>query len=83
MTFTHLPRIAHFIQSTHCSFAGTFTDNALSILGNMKSAMDKFPAIVGVTFEAMTDIQHGELNTQITINRLPSGGWEYIEVILQ
>ena len=79
MIFTHLPQVAHFIQRTHCSFAGTFTDQALSILGSMKASMDQMPAMVGATFEAMTDIQHGELETFITISKLPSGGWQYEE----
>lgn len=83
MTFTHLPQIASFIQRTHCSFAGTFTDQALNVLGQMNREMMNFPAMIGATFPAMTDIQHGELNTQITINRLPSGAWEYIEVVAE
>ena len=81
MTFTHLPQIAHFIQRTHRSFAGTFTDQALSILGQMNKDMTNCKAMVGVTFPAMTDMQHGELNTQITISKLPSGGWDYKEVV--
>ena len=79
MIFTHLPQLANFIQRTHCSFAGTFTDHALSILGSMKASMDECPAMVGATFEAMTDMSHGELNTFITVTRLQSGGWQYEE----
>lgn len=79
MTFTHLPQIAHFIQRTHSSFAGLATDMALTILGNMNASMTAFPAICGMTYEAMTDTDHGALDTFITISKLPQGGWEYIE----
>lgn len=79
MTFTYLPQIAHFIQRTHSTFAGFATDMALSILGNMNASMTAFPAICGMTYEAMTDADHSEVNTFITISKLPQGGWQYTE----
>lgn len=83
MTFTTLPQVAHFIQRTHFSFAGTFTDNALTILGQMNASISSTPAMIGATFEGYTDYDHGELNTLITINKLPEGGWEYTEVVAE
>lgn len=82
MTFTTLPQMANFIKRTHCSFAGTFVSDTLTILGQMNADMIAFPAMVGATFEAMTDACHGELQTNITINKLPSGVWEYIEQVV-
>lgn len=81
MTFTHLPQIAAFIRSTHCSFAGTFTSEALAVLANMKAQMEANTALVGITYDAMTDASHGELNTMVTITKLPAGGYEYTEVV--
>lgn len=81
MTFTHLPQLAAYIRSTHCSFAGTFTSDALAVLASMKTQMEANTALVGITYDAMTDASHGELNTMITISKLPAGGWEYTEVM--
>lgn len=79
MTFTHLPKLAQFIRRTHDSFGGQPVENALSILGDMNASMMLFPAIVGATFEAATNADHGSLKTHIEINRLPQGGWSYTE----
>ena len=82
MTFTTLPQLSNFIKSTHCEFAGTFISDTLTVLGQMNADMIAFPAMTGATFEAMTDPSHGELHTNITINKLPSGAWEYIERVV-
>lgn len=79
MTFTHLPAVANFIRRTHASFAGLPVSETLTILGEVNANMIAFPAMVGASFEAVTDTDHGSLKTVIEINKLPSGGWEYIE----
>lgn len=79
MTFTHLPQLARFIRRTHSTFAGSHAENALSVLGDMNLSMKLFPAMVGATFEARTNSEHGDLATLVEINRLPQGGWTYAE----
>ena len=79
MIFTHLPAVANFIRRTHESFAGLPVDNALTVLGNVNANMMDFPAMVGATFEAVTNGNYGSIRTTVEINKLPSGGWEYIE----
>lgn len=79
MTFTHLPQIARFIRRTHESFAGRPVADALSILGDMNASMMLFPALVGASFEAATNAEHGSVETLVTVNRLPHGGWMYEE----
>ena len=81
MTFTHLPQLARFIRRTHSMFAGSHVENALSVLGDMNLSMKLFPAMVGATFEARTNSDHGDLATLVEINRLPQGGWHYTERI--
>ena len=81
MTFTHLPQLARFIRRTHSTFAGSNVENALSVLGDMNLSMKLFPAMVGATFEARTNSDHGDLATLVEINRMPQGGWHYTERI--
>lgn len=82
MTFTYLPQLAQFIRRTHSTFAGEPSAVALQVLGDMNAAMIQFPAMVGVTFEAETDADHGSLKTEIEINHLPQGGWNYTERVV-
>ena len=79
MTFTHLPQISNFIRRTHESFAGLPVSETLSVLRGMNASMLAFPAMVGATFEAVTDADHGAIRTEIEINKIHSGGWEYVE----
>ena len=81
MIFTHLPQLARFIRRTHSTFAGSNVENTLSVLGDMNLSMKLFPAMVGATFEARTNSDHGDLATLVEINRLPQGGWHYTERI--
>ena len=81
MLFTHLPQLANFIKRTHSRFAILKADKCLTVLGKMNAAMQSDRAMCGATFRAVTDCEHGSLNTLITINRLPSGAWEYTEVV--
>lgn len=83
MTFTHLPAIASFIRNTHMSFAHRPVDTALDTLVEIKAYIAKTPAVVGVTVPAYTDYDHGEVNTEVTITRLPSGAWEYTERVAE
>lgn len=81
MLFTTLPQVALHISNTHMEFAGTpWKDKVLPILGSMNAQINK-TAMVGATFEAVTDIEHGELQTLITIEKLNSGLWEVTEVL--
>ena len=80
MLFTTLPTLANFIRRTHSRFAILKADKCLTILGKMNAAIMNDPAMCGATFRAVTNAEHGIITTYITINKLPSGAWEYIEV---
>lgn len=82
MIFTHLPAVARFIRRTHNSFAGLPVSETLAVLGSMNASMIGFPSMTGSTFEAMTGKEYGSLQTTIEINKVPSGGWEYIERVV-
>ena len=81
MFYSNLPTLARHIRRTHTTFAGTYADNALSVLGDMHKAMMDNPSIVGITFPAFIYGDGVELNTEITITRLPEGGWDCVERI--
>ena len=78
MLFTTLPTLANFIRRTILK-----ADKCLTILGKMNAAIMNDPAMCGATFRAVTNAEHGNITTYITINKLPSGAWEYIEVAAQ
>lgn len=70
--FGTLPEVAHWLQRTHCTFAGIpWKDEWLSILGSTF----RHPAIVGATWRGFIFNEDVELNTFIHVDRTPEGGW--------
>ena len=81
MIYTTLPQVARHIRRTHSSFAGMGMENVLEVLGRMNANIMASPAMVGATFRAVTGAEYGGLNTLVTVNKLPDGGWECIETV--
>lgn len=79
MTFTHLPAIASFIRRTHDSFAGLNIRFIKYVLANAKASCEQNSAIRGITYNAHTNADHGDLDTLVTIYRTPEGAWIYNE----
>ena len=90
MFYPTLRQAINFIVSNHMVFAETpWKDEMANILLGMHQQILNVKPLVGMTFEAVTDCTHGELNTYITIekviidsdNKSISAGWEITETV--
>ena len=80
MYFTHLPQAATWINRTHASFAGLPAADALRVLGDLNYQIMNSP-VVGATYYARTNADHGYLPTLLYIGRDKRGFWEIIEQV--
>lgn len=74
MFFGHLPHVAAWIRRTHSTFAGLPAADCLQVLGRLNYQISN-SAQIGATYTAMTDAQHGSLNTLLYVGRDDRGGW--------
>lgn len=90
MFYPTMHQVIDHITNTHMVFAGTpWKDEMANILLGMHQQILKEKPLVGMTFEAVTDCTHGELNTYITIEKVIidsddksiSAGWEITETV--
>ena len=87
--FSTLRQVTDFIVNNHMVFAGTpWKDEMEDIICNTRDKIINSPALVGITYKAVTDVSHGEIPVLITINKIIvdyddksiSAGWEVIVV---
>lgn len=80
MTYNTISAIADHIRNTHNTFADMDISAMPAILDRFAAAFDSNTAMVGATWKATTLPEYGDLNTLITINKLPDR-WECVERI--
>lgn len=80
MTYTTISAVASHISRTHSAFAEMDINKMSAILDKFAAAISSDKALVGATWKARTLPEYGDLNTLITINKLPNG-WECVEQI--
>lgn len=80
MTFTTLPKVAHFIDKHHSVFGCPFNQNStLDVLGNLNHQI-MTSAVTGATYKAWLHVDgEADLMTLITIEKHPDGFWTYTE----
>lgn len=85
MFYTTLSQVINHITNTNMVFAGTpWKDEMTCIILNTAEKIIREPALVGITYEAVTDCSHGEMPVYITIEKVIidpadktiSAGWE-------
>lgn len=61
-------------------FGGAPVAECFLQMNKFRQAMAENQAMVGATWKAVALTDDGDLHTLVTINRLPDGSWECIEV---
>lgn len=75
MTFSFLPALKSFIRRTHSYFGGVNIKYVDFVLRNVKASFEADPALCGITYEARTNADHGNVKTLCTIERTKDGAW--------
>lgn len=85
MFYPTLRQAINFIVNNHIMFAETpWKDEMVDIIRNTRDKIINTPALVGITYRAITDGSHGEISVLITIEKVIvnpddksiSAGWE-------